>query len=80
MHVAPQVMPAGSLVTVPPPVPALLTVKVRNTGSSVNVAVTDRAALIVTVHVAVPLHATLQPAKLEPAAGVAVSVTTVSSR
>ena len=40
-----------------------------------NVAVTDFAASIVTVHVAVPVHAPLQPVKMEPAAAVAVSVT-----
>jgi hypothetical protein len=41
----------------------------------VNIAVTDFAAFMVTVHVAVPVHAPLQPVKLEPAAAVAVSVT-----
>ena len=47
---------------------------------SVNVAVTDWSALIVTVHVPVPEQpAPLQPVKVEPAAGVAVSVTTVPS-
>ena len=51
----------------PPPVP-------------VNVAVTDRAAVIATVHVPVPVQAPLQPANVEPAAGAAVSVTDVPSR
>ena len=68
-------MPAGSLVTVPLPVPVLLTDKACCT--SVKVAVADCAALIVTTHVPVPLHAPLQPAKVDPAAGVAVSVTAV---
>ena len=36
------------------------------------------AVLIGTVHVPVPLHAPLQPAKAEPAAGVAESVTGTS--
>ena len=46
-------------------------------GIVLNVAVTLRAALIVTWHVPVPLHAPLHPANIDPLAGVAVSVTTV---
>jgi hypothetical protein len=72
-QVAPQLMPAGLLVTVPEPVPFFVTVKV--TGVAVKVAVTEAAA--VTAHVPVPEHAPLQPAKVEPAAGAAVRVTTV---
>ena len=67
-------MPAGLLVTVPLPVPALTTVKVF----SVKVAVTDFAALIVIVHVPVPTQpAPVQPVKIESIAGATVSVTTV---
>ena len=43
----------------------------------VNVAVAERAALIVTTHTPVPVQSPLQPVKVEPAAGVAVRVTTV---
>src|SRR5207253_642564 len=71
VHVAPQVIPAGALVTVPLPVPAGVTVRVK-------VAVTDVAAETVTVHAPVPVHPPpLQPLKIEPAAGAAVSVTAV---
>jgi hypothetical protein len=73
-QVAPQLMPAGLLVTVPPPVPDLLTV--RGIGSNVNVAVADLAALIDTAQVLdEPVHAPLQALKLDPAAAAAVSVT-----
>jgi len=41
------------------------------------VAVTDAAALIVTVHAPVPEQAPLQPANVDPASGVAVSETEV---
>ena len=40
-----------------------------------NVAVTERAALIVTVHAPVPEQSPLQPVKFEPASAAAVSVT-----
>src|SRR5881628_3481596 len=75
-QVAPQVIPAGALVTVPLPVPALLTVSAKV--GSVKVTVTVVAAETVTVQVPVPEHPPpLQPVKIEPAAGVAVSVTAV---
>jgi hypothetical protein len=56
-------MPAGVLVTVPLPEPVFATVseKLLNT----NVAVTLRASLIVTVQLAVPVHAPLQPVNVE---------------
>ena len=75
-QLAPQLMPTGVLVTVPLPAPALLTVSVN--GWSENVAVTVAAAVTVTAHVPVPVHPPpLQPVKVDPAAGVAVSVTAV---
>src|SRR5215467_12578572 len=76
LHVFPQLMPAGLLVTVPAPVPALVTVRVE--GTALKVAVTDLFALITTTHVPVPLHPLpLQPPKVDPVAAVAVKVTVV---
>src|ERR1700741_730092 len=49
----------------PPPAPPLV----------LNTTVTERDAVIGNTHVPVPLHGALQPAKIEPLAGVAVSVT-----
>jgi len=43
----------------------------------VNVAVTERACVIDTEQLPVPLHAPLQPLKVFPPVGVAVSVTDV---
>src|SRR5439155_443613 len=75
-QVAPQVMPAGLLVTVPAPVPALETVSVKV--CRVKVAVTVVAAEMGTVEVAVPAQPPpLQPLKVEPVVGTAVSVTAV---
>src|SRR5207244_2717488 len=75
-QVAPQVMPAGELVTVPLPVPAGVTVRVKVW--SVKVAVTVVAAETVTTHDPVPEQPPpLQPPKVEPAAGAAVSATAV---
>ena len=60
----------------PPMMPALLTERVKR--CRVKVAVTDRAALMVTLQ-NVPETASqpLQPAKMEPVVGVAVRVTVV---
>src|SRR5437870_3071369 len=72
-QVAPQLIPAGLEVTVPLPMPkglALLTVRAKL--CRVRVAVTDLAALMVTLQV-VPETASqpLQPANVDPPAGVA---------
>jgi hypothetical protein len=75
-HVAPQLIPAGLEVTVPLPEPAVVTVS--RLPLTLNVAVTDCAALIVTEHVPVPEQPPPDhPAKLDPDAGDAVNVTTV---
>jgi hypothetical protein len=76
-QVVPQLMPAGELVTVPVPVPALVTVSVKD--ACMKVAVTDVAAVTVTAQVPVPVGQPppLQPVKMDPAAGAAVRVTTV---
>jgi hypothetical protein len=74
-HAAPQLMPAGVLVTVPVPLPAFVTVSVK--GCSAKVAVTVLAAFSVTVHAPAPAQAPLQPVKIAPAPGVAVRATAV---
>lgn len=79
VHVVPQLIPAGLLVTVPLPLPARVTVKVGCVGGggvAANVAVTVELAVSLTVHV-VPEHAPPHPVKLEPELAVAVSVTEV---
>ena len=77
LHVAPQLIPAGALVTVPAPVPDLLTDNAND--CRLNVAVTLCAAFIVTTQVPVPEQPPpLHPAKVEPADAAAVSVTTVA--
>src|SRR4051794_37268829 len=72
-HDAPQLIPAGRLITVPVPVPDLLTV---NENVGMNVAVTATSEVSVTEHVPVPEHAEpLHPAKVDPADTTAVRVT-----
>jgi hypothetical protein len=74
-QIDPQVIPAGTLVTVPLPVPILVTVSVADCAKD---AVTVAAAVIATVHEPLPLQpAPLHPAKIEPAAAVALRVTVV---
>src|SRR5262245_14889602 len=69
-------MPDGALETPPAPLPDFVTVSMK--AGKLNVAVTDVAALIVTVHIPVPAQPPpFQPVKSEPAAGVAVNVTVV---
>src|SRR3989442_8386680 len=66
-HVTPQAMPAGLLVTVPAPAPALVTVRAKD--CTANVAVTAVAAFNVTMQVPEPEQPPpLQPEKVEPAA------------
>jgi hypothetical protein len=78
LHVAPQLMPATSEVTIPVPDPALVTVS-RWVGGPKS-AVTSRAWLIVTTQVVlVPEQSPDHPLKAEPPEAVAVSVTSVPS-
>jgi len=75
-QVDPQSIPDGLETTVPLPFPALLRVSVER--RRLNVAVTDRDASIVTVHVAAETAShPLQPAKTERDVALAVSVTVV---
>jgi hypothetical protein len=77
VHAAPQKIPTGADVTVPEPV--RVTVSVNSSGCAVNVAPTSFAASIVTTQLPVPEHAPDQPANVDEASGVAVSVTSVPS-
>jgi hypothetical protein len=73
-HVVGQVIPAGALVTVPVPVPASVTNSPRF-GLTLKLAVTDVAAVIVNVQLAVPSQTSPpHPANTEPALGTAVNV------
>ena len=66
-------MPAGELVTVPLPVPVLVTERPKV--CRLKVAVQVLLAVIATVPVVHPVP--VQPAKTDPETGVAVRVTTV---
>jgi hypothetical protein len=72
----PQLIPAGLLVTVPVPVPALTTLRVYE--FKLNMAVTVVAAVIVTVQPPVPEQPPpVHPANVELTAGEAVRLTIV---
>ena len=74
-----QSIPAGLDATAPLPVPAVLTERTNvGGGAAVKVAVTLRAAVMVTTQLPVPEHPLpLQPANVLPLVGAAVSVTDV---
>ena len=75
-QVAPQSMPGGLDITRPLPLPIFVTLSVYPV--AVNVAVTDFAPVIDTLHCfELPLQAPDQPVKVDLFAGVAVSVTSV---
>jgi hypothetical protein len=76
LHVAPQLIPPP--VTVPAPLPPFTTVSACVVPTVSKVACTDRSAAIVTLQV-VPVAESqpVHPAKVEPPAAVAVSVTAV---
>jgi hypothetical protein len=76
LHVALQLTPLGVEVTRPGPMPPNFTVSCI---PGMNFAVTDRSALIVSAHDAVPVQAPDQPVNTEPNAAFAVSVTGVLS-
>jgi phage tail protein X len=71
-HVVGQLIPAGLLLTVPVPAPAKVTDRVT---VAAKVAVTEPAALRVTLQAALPVHAPLQPEKALLFPGVSLSVT-----
>jgi hypothetical protein len=73
LHVDPQLIPLGVDVTEPLPLAATVSGYV----SSVKVAVAVFSVFMVTTQLPVPVHAPLQPVKVDPAAAVAVSVTAV---
>jgi len=74
-QLAPQLMPAGELLTVPVPVPDRLT-DTANTGT--NVAVTAVFEFREMLHVPIPAQGDpLQPANTEPAAAIGVRVIAV---
>lgn len=77
VHLDPQSIPAGELVTVPVPDPVFVTVS-EYRGPGANVAATLSSWLSVTEQAAVPAQPPPdQPANVEPEAGVAVRVTVV---
>jgi len=78
LQVLPQSMPAGCERTVPLPVTVTPSVKLED-GGALKLAVTVRAACIVSVQLAaVPVQSPPQPPKTWPLAGVALSVTEVA--
>ena len=78
MQSDPQLIPVGVLFTVPEPVPALTTVKLkRSTVAALKVAVTDLASVMETTHEPEPVQAPDHPAKVDPLAAFAVNVTEV---
>jgi hypothetical protein len=76
LHVCPQLIPSGSLVTLPLPVPPRV---IANRGDVLNVAITEVFFVNVTLQMPLPLQAPDHPAKKESTIGAEVSVTSVPS-
>src|SRR3954464_3375485 len=74
VHVEPQSIPAGMLAIEPPPVPVFATLSVFSLS---KIATADRSPVIVSVQVPAPEQPPIQAVKVDPAAGTAVSVTSV---
>ena len=74
---AAQLNPLGLLVTLPVPVPDLVSVTKRVVAAVVKLAVTLRALSMLTVQLLVPVQAPLQPLNVLPDAGCALKVTDV---
>jgi len=74
---SPQLIPPTLLVIEPVPVPVLFTDKVKEVTLALNVAVTLRLAVMLTVHAPVPEHEPPQLLNVLPELGLAVSVTEV---
>jgi hypothetical protein len=77
LHVVPQLIPDGLLVTIPVPVPAKVTASTGWAAIAVNCAITEVCEVRVTTHELIPEHAPDHPVKVDPDAGVAVRVTLV---
>lgn len=77
VHALPQLIPPGDEVTVPAPEPIFVTLSGNDVAVLLNVAVTERATVIETMHAPVPVQAPLHPAKVEPLAAEAVRDTDV---
>src|SRR5689334_14255964 len=76
VHWVPQLIPAGTEVTVPLAVPVRLTLTVYIAAPKAAATDTLLSSVIAQV-VALPAHAPLQPSNVEPASGAAVRITTV---
>jgi hypothetical protein len=76
-HSVPHAIPAVGPVTVPSPVPVVVTESSEGGAGGSKLAVTVVAAFTVTTQAAVPLHAPPQPMKIEPPVGAAVRVNCV---
>jgi hypothetical protein len=75
-HSGPQSIPFGELVTEPEPVPDFVTLRAWTIGAGLNVAVTAESVFSVTAQLPAPEQPPPdQPLKIDPDAGVAVSVT-----
>jgi hypothetical protein len=77
LHVVPQSIPEGLLVTLPLPVPVNETLSTGEAAAVLNVAVTDVFADSEMSQEPVPVQAPDHPANVDPEAAVAVSVTDV---